>query len=55
LIEQSGIEDELVDHIDYFILGGGKVDCKLTEKGEYLQNELEIEMYGEPFNPFRDL
>ena len=24
-IEQSGIEDELVQHIDYFILGGGKV------------------------------
>ena len=55
LIEQSGIEDELVDHIDYFILGGGKVDYKLTEKGEFLKNELETEMYGEPFNPFRDL
>ena len=56
LIEQAGVEfDETVEYIDYFMLGGGKVDYVLTEEGREIHEELSVEAYGEPFNPYTDL
>jgi hypothetical protein len=37
LIQESGVEDYLEDHIDYFLLGRGKVQYILTREGEALQ------------------
>lgn len=39
LIEESGVEDYLVEHIDYFLLGKGRVIAVLTSEGESMQDE----------------
>ena len=51
LVDKADVHDDLVEEIDCFLVADNQVEAILTDYGY----ELEEQIYGQSFDPYRDL